>query len=792
MAESRAAIGGNEPEGAGLDSSQDRQRDEELHRRTQEAETYRRRLRIGRRNSIMDLVKFAQDSPLLLITAGIVVILILSWSRYVYHISYHKYFGKFTEHEKFLCREEPLMLGIQKLMLQKAKREIAYLNHINPENSPLKKRIDKHETLDVEASNDVGPSHPTINPLDHKWHSKIKGLQTKEGTDATSTSDRNKNKRNMKNSKQKPDLHPNTNTKPFHKVFVSNDLGFYQHNYGAVHVEAETGNTLIAQSIGTHSKIGNGFSNMVYYNIWRNAHEYISYLLLQFHQKKRVRDGNEPICKSLHNCQHLDEITSTPKQQLKSILFPSHLRRYPFTFVRNPITRFISGYTEIEYNYRDVKDEHDWWLANKEKKKLREIEEKEKIEKENEDNKTLLEITEKSITGAKTVLEKEKKAREAKIATQLKFAHSKKHSKGNSAQSKLIKGGHKLEAGYDHFGTKQEPDDHLDKQKLPLKEQIGTVERFMEFIDFILLFDGSRRIFNTYDNKHELAHIAPQVGTFFTALRSESLPIRMLKVESFTEEWKTLSEEVRQPRLLQIRSSLKGHENLWTHKSSGDKYNTTASTTAFLENVLQITENDLLEAENSEAMRKEQVAAKEHELLLVRRKLGLADDTDNESATTTTNAARLRETQAKTENVNENENDYAYQLKNTVAETAKPLWLTLPKFRKPEIFYTRALCRIYISDFICANYELPAVCSDILDDVDAFTTEYEVKQKDKVWEHRSIANTIFPEWFLHAIAEIPCMFLSDSPPMCIAKFVYGNDFDEEDHYDEYDSEHDEL
>ena len=142
--------------------------------------------------------------------------------------------------------------------------------------------------------------------------------------------------------------------------------------------------------------------------------------------------------------------------------------------------------------------------------------------------------------------------------------------------------------------------------------------------------------------------------------------------------------------------------------------------------------------------------------------------------------------------MNENENDYAYQLKNTVAETAKPLWLTLPKFRKPEIFYTRALCRIYISDFICANYELPAVCSDILDDVDAFTTEYEVKQKDKVWEHRSIANTIFPEWFLHAIAEIPCMFLSDSPPMCIAKFVYGNDFDEEDHYDEYDSEHDEL
>ena len=45
--------------------------------------------------------------------------------------------------------------------------------------------------------------------------------------------------------------------------------------------------------------------------------------------------------------------------------------------------------------------------------------------------------------------------------------------------------------------------------------------------------------------------------------------------------------------------------------------------------------------------------------------------------------------------------------------TAKPF-----DKKKPSAIYLRALCRIYLIDFICAGYELPSVCADIEAEVD--------------------------------------------------------------------------
>jgi len=40
-------------------------------------------------------------------------------------------------------------------------------------------------------------------------------------------------------------------------------------------------------------------------------------------------------------------------EHLKEISFPLDQKRYPFTFVRDPMSRFISAYNEIEFRFRD-------------------------------------------------------------------------------------------------------------------------------------------------------------------------------------------------------------------------------------------------------------------------------------------------------------------------------------------------------------------------------------------------------------------------------------------------------
>ena len=50
-----------------------------------------------------------------------------------------------------------------------------------------------------------------------------------------------------------------------------------------------------------------------------------------------------------------------PNAAIRNMIYPSSMRRYPFTFVRDPIERFISGYTEIEYRYQQ-KTENDYHL----------------------------------------------------------------------------------------------------------------------------------------------------------------------------------------------------------------------------------------------------------------------------------------------------------------------------------------------------------------------------------------------------------------------------------------------
>ncbi len=755
--------------GPGLGTAEERAADEALRQNAAAAEAHRRARRMKGKRSTLDLIKYAQARPIVLTVVAVFVVLTASWGGYLYHVSYHKYFGKFTPHEQYLCREEELMLGLQKLMLRKAKAELLFL-HGDPGSGGLAKaRREKQYLIDKSRFDDNsghGPAHPTLDVHDTKQRSKIKGLQmthVERRVEDLSPDER-------KEWEETIEYAPN-------RVYVSSDMGFYQMSYGNVNIDTESGSTMVGQALGTHSRVGNGFSTMVYYRIWKNANDYIRGMLYQYSQKKARLDGVKPVCRDLKDCRHLPEMHLKVGRGLHNIFFPANLRRYPFTFVRHPLNRFISGYTEIEYRYKQAQVEHEWWLEHHSKKAK--VKENFVYDKEHS--------TEKAIEGAKLIKAKQEKDRKAKIAAQSKFATlSKKHIKGNAAQARSVRSHHnKAKAEYDQHGTIEGPGIHLEKKVLPMKASIGTAARFMEFIDMVLMFDGSRRIFKTFDTSSEMAHIAPQVGTIFAANLAESLPLRQYKLEAFRDEWRSLSEETAQPRLLQVREALKNHTNLWSHPSSGDEYNTTRASSEFIENATVITMEQLKQAEEKERAARVARAVRELERVQVQFKLGLAENTEVIAATTAVDRLRAEENSA-------TQSSRPYKITDTVADTGTPFWLTLPEFRTQEVYYTRALCRIYLSDFICTDYSLPDVCADIIEDVDIYTAEYELKQREKAWANRSLANTLLPDWLLYAIAEIPCTLFADSPPSCISSFVHGDVLDEKDDFDEWPDDHDEL
>jgi len=456
---------------------------------------------------------------------------------------------------------------------------------------------------------------------------------------------------------------------------------------------------------------------------------------------------------------------------VKSLFFSAHLRRFPFTFVRDPFSKFVSGYTEVEWRYQQSHVEREWW--NEKQKK----EQQEMLENAAAPPVPVGFTHKEAKQRAAKQRDKAQQKRQASLLSKVKASKASKAGQLSSHAHTVLKQS-KRAAGYDQFGTKAEAHPDLHRKSLPLQAALGSPQRFLEFIDMLLLFDGSRRLYKTYDQAQELGHIAPQVGALFSAQQIEHLPLRTYKLEDFSASWKLLSEETAQPRLLQVNEAMRNHPKLWQHKSSNDEFGTSKAAWEVLWVGLNITTAQLQAAEEAERSRQLAVQAEEQELSKMRRKLGLPDR--DSAADVGKKASDSRDS------------GRAYNVTETVDVSGQPFWLTLPPFLVPEVVYTRALCRIYLSDFVCADYELPAVCRDMVQEIDVFTLEYETKQRARAWAHRSLANTLLPQWLLYILAEVPCTLFADSPPTCIANFVHGEVLEEEDEYDEYDNEHDEL
>ncbi len=130
---------------------------------------------------------------------------------------------------------------------------------------------------------------------------------------------------------------------PFRQRFINHKRlqAFYSRNFGGV-------NLVIP------GNISKAVNDLFYYRIFKCANDYIRYLMYRyayyFGDKISFKDNN---CK-LDECVDND-VYSKSALELRNSYFSVHKRkRMPFTFVRSPLSRFISAYTEVEYKWNST------------------------------------------------------------------------------------------------------------------------------------------------------------------------------------------------------------------------------------------------------------------------------------------------------------------------------------------------------------------------------------------------------------------------------------------------------
>lgn len=113
------------------------------------------------------------------------------------------------------------------------------------------------------------------------------------------------------------------------------EFDFYKRSFGASEV-----------ILGPNPK---NLTALTYYRIFKNGNDNIRSLLMEYahHIDGQEREYQRQNC-TFKECLHRRFHALIPAA-LKSMYFPSHHRRYAFTFTREPIERFISAITEVEY-----------------------------------------------------------------------------------------------------------------------------------------------------------------------------------------------------------------------------------------------------------------------------------------------------------------------------------------------------------------------------------------------------------------------------------------------------------
>lgn len=281
--------------------------------------------------------------------------------------------------------------------------------------------------------------------------------------------------------------------------------------------------------------------------------------------------------------------------------------------------------------------------------------------------------------------------------------------------------------------------------------QALSQERLQEYVHLLLIAGGSKETLRQISKGIEILHLAPQIGTIYLGNTVEEVTVPMVarkgkkepprglhlyKVEDFNNEWTRLSQDSEVSQLALIYRAL-GGKDVTPHPTSKDPLKTSFAAKSFL-SYASIDAYNMFFSSSSTSFPASSHGKKE--------RLDI------------------------------------------------PPGETLDSFQQKARVYLTAICRYYLTDYICAGYELPADCAFLLEEVELTVKEYNTRSRkeesapsssyvyNQAWKY---LKQYLPQWVLRLAADLYCF--GERAPDCAAAFVHEAYFDEDSVV-----EHDEL
>ncbi len=250
---------------------------------------------------------------------------------------------------------------------------------------------------------------------------------------------------------------------------------------------------------------------------------------------------------------------------------------------------------------------------------------------------------------------------------------------------------------------------------------VCSYQRFQEFADFLLLH-GDFKSFLQEHSMVEIAHIAPMVGTILA-----DPSIHLYRLEDFDQELHRLAQDVGQPDLFDLYQFF-GKRNLAPHSSSRDEFNISLNSKAFLAHASPAARSYFFPSASSSS-------SSLSSSLSSSSTLSSPSTTTTNTTTTTISTSVVEEcfpphpmvsTATTTNSINNTSSPPSF-----LTVSSKDLSFTVDGVSRGELqqqaaTYLVALCRIFLTDFLCAGYDLPQDCAFLREEAIELMEEFDL------------------------------------------------------------------